>query len=81
VSVNNGIVAVFILTRAGDFGNQAAAARFVKEKVRVPWTRYYVRLFRNKKLVCWETEEAARAEAPPARVVDLADVLRVRHFI
>jgi len=65
-------------TPGGD-GRGGSSARS-KEKVRVPWTRYYVRLFRNKKLVCWESEVAAKADASPARVIDLFDVLRVEYL-
>ena len=42
------------------------------------WDKFFVRVFKNKKLVCWASMEDAETDRPPvARVVDLFEVEEV----
>ena len=34
------------------------------------WDKFFVRVFKNKKLVCWASMEDAETDRPPVRVVD-----------
>ena len=42
------------------------------------WVRYYVRLFQNKKLVCWLSQSHAEDDSTPALMIDLFDVVEVQ---
>ena len=41
------------------------------------WDKFFVRVFKNKKLVCWASMEDAETDRPPVRVVDLFEVEEV----
>ena len=41
------------------------------------WQRYFIRLFQNKKLVCWASEAQATDGSAHAHVIDLFDVVEV----
>jgi hypothetical protein len=45
------------------------------------WHRYYVRLFQNKKLVCWLDASEEQRNMPPAMVYDLFEVEQAQQVI
>ena len=57
--------------RGGVAGGNGGAAVTVGG---VAWQWYYVRLFQNKKLVCWSDDTEHMRQQAPERMIDLFDV-------